>query len=136
MCTGLVSKGLSRRGCAQLAVGTGVALPLPGLSPIQVHLREWLARVSVAVEQGYARLAAGGDLTLCGVVARNGSSRSVGVVKGLGLRGGAYASSFAHDSHNLAVAGFRALERLVQLIHLGSPSHELRQPTGGRGLEA
>ncbi len=69
-----------------------------------------LARVSVVVEQGYARLAAGGDLTLCGVVARNGSSRSVGVVKGLGLRGGAYASSFAHDSHNLLVVGGDAAE--------------------------
>src|SRR5215831_16865628 len=35
----------------------------------------------------------------------------------------------AHDSYNLAAAGLRALERLVQLLHLRSPPDELREPT-------
>jgi len=69
-----------------------------------------LAQVPVKVERGYARLADGDGLSLSTVVARNGSSRSVGVVMGLGLREGAYASSFAHDSHNLLVVGREVAE--------------------------
>jgi adenine deaminase len=64
-----------------------------------------LARVPVEVEQGHLRFVLGDGLALCAVVARNGVTRSVGVVRELGLREGAYASSFAHDSHNLLVCG-------------------------------
>ena len=62
-----------------------------------------LERVPVRVLDGYAELEAA--LALVAVVARNGSSKSVGVVKDFGLRAGAVASTFAHDSHNLLVIG-------------------------------
>ena len=44
-------------------------------------------------------------LCLAAVIARNRSSQAVGIIKNLGLRSGAFASSFAHDSHNLLVVG-------------------------------
>ena len=62
-----------------------------------------LERVPVRVVDGYAELEAG--YALVAVVARDGSSRTVGVVKDFGLRAGAVASTFAHDSHNLLVVG-------------------------------
>ena len=46
-----------------------------------------------------------GDLSLIAVLARGGDSRFVGLMRGLGLRAGAVATSHAHDSHNLAVIG-------------------------------
>ncbi len=64
-----------------------------------------LARVRVRVENGFAQFVDDDSLALVAVIARDGSSKSVGVVKDLGLRAGAYASSFAHDSHNLLVVG-------------------------------
>ncbi len=67
-----------------------------------------LERIPVPPEA--ARFAAGEPLwdpalALVAVIARDSSSRSLGLVRGLGLREGAFASSFAHDSHNLLVAG-------------------------------
>jgi adenine deaminase len=67
-----------------------------------------LARVPVRVVDGCAELEAG--LALIAVVARDGSSKSVGVVKDFGLRAGAVASTFAHDSHNLLIVGREAAE--------------------------
>jgi adenine deaminase len=69
-----------------------------------------LERVRVRVENGFAQFADDDPLALVAVIARNGSSKSVGVVKDLGLRAGACASSFAHDSHNLLVVGRDAAE--------------------------
>ena len=64
-----------------------------------------LERVRVRVENGFAKFADDDALTLVAVIARDGSSHAIGVVKDLGLHAGAYASSFAHDSHNLLVVG-------------------------------
>jgi adenine deaminase len=68
-----------------------------------------LEHVPLILENGFpdwdAGGNAGGDLALIAVFARNGSSRCVGIVKDLGLRRGAYAASFTHDSHNLVAAG-------------------------------
>lgn len=64
-----------------------------------------LAQVCVPLQDGYAHLSRGDDLALVAVVARNGSSRSVGILKGFGLERGAIASTVAHDSHNLLVVG-------------------------------
>jgi adenine deaminase len=69
-----------------------------------------LERVRVRVENGFAQFADDDPFALVAVIARNGSSKSVGVVKDLGLNAGAYASSFAHDSHNLIVVGRDAAE--------------------------
>lgn len=46
-----------------------------------------------------------GDIAVVGVFARTGGSRSLGLLRGLGLREGAVATSFAHDTHNLLVVG-------------------------------
>lgn len=65
-----------------------------------------LARVPVRVENGYPKL--DDTLALVAVIARDGSSKSIGIIKDFGLRVGAVASSFAHDSHNLLVVGREA----------------------------
>jgi adenine deaminase len=62
-----------------------------------------LERVPLSIENGYPKL--GQALALVAVIARNRSSQSIGIVKNFGLREGAVASSFAHDSHNLLVVG-------------------------------
>ncbi len=59
----------------------------------------------VAMENGHPVLPDEGDLSLIAVLARGGGSRFVGLLRGLGLRAGAVATSHAHDSHNLAVIG-------------------------------
>lgn len=64
-----------------------------------------LERMSLTAEKGYAVFQEGDDLALGAVVSRNGAYHSVGIIKGLGMRRGAYASSFAHDSHNFVVIG-------------------------------
>ncbi|HIQ05675.1 MAG TPA: adenine deaminase [Anaerolineae bacterium] len=64
-----------------------------------------LERVVVQVAGGHVVLTERDDLALAAVFARNSSSHTVGLIKNLGLRTGAFASSFAHDSHNLLVIG-------------------------------
>ncbi len=68
------------------------------------------------------RLAAdpGRDLALLAVVERHhGTGRvGVGLVRGLGLKRGALASSVAHDSHNLVVAGADPQSMLTACRHL------------------
>lgn len=86
-----------------------------------------LARVPVRVVDGYAELKAG--LALVAVVARDGSSKSVGVVKDFGLRAGAVASTFAHDSHNLLVVGCNATE-------MAAAANAVREIGGGVALVA
>lgn len=59
----------------------------------------------VTIEHGVPILPADSDLSLIAVLARGGASRFVGLMRGLGLRTGAVATTHAHDSHNLAVIG-------------------------------
>jgi adenine deaminase len=62
-----------------------------------------LERILLRVEAGQPNLA--DALALVAIVARDGSSKSVGIIKDFGMNAGAVASSFAHDSHNLLVVG-------------------------------
>jgi len=64
-----------------------------------------LEELRLPLADGFPVWPEGEDLAAAAVFARNGSSRSVALVKNLGLGRGAYASSFAHDSHNLLVVG-------------------------------
>jgi adenine deaminase len=65
-----------------------------------------LAEIELEVAAGYPKFPPDEDLCLIGVVSRaNPSSRAMALLKGFGLRTGAYASSFAHDAHNLLVVG-------------------------------
>ena len=70
-----------------------------------------LERVPVQIEGGYPRL--DDTLALLAVIARDGSSKAVGIIKDFGLRAGAVASCFAHDSHNLIVVGHDANDMAI-----------------------
>jgi adenine deaminase len=61
----------------------------------------------VAFADGQPRLPLADDLTLLSVVPRHGQPHrpSLAVLAGLGLTAGAIATTIAHDSHNLIVAG-------------------------------
>lgn len=78
-----------------------------------------LEKIRVHVENGFVQFADEDDLALVAVIARDGSSKSVSVVKDLGLRIGAFASSFAHDSHNLLVVGRTADEMCLAANAVG-----------------
>jgi adenine deaminase len=59
----------------------------------------------IPLRDGYAVFEDGDALNLVAVVARDGSSRTVGIIKNTGIRRGAFATSLAHDSHNLLIVG-------------------------------
>jgi adenine deaminase len=71
-----------------------------------------LERVPIEVRSGRVAIEETEDCALVGVFARDRSSKHIGVIKGSGLRAGAFASSFAHDSHNLLVVG-RSIDEMV-----------------------
>jgi len=64
-----------------------------------------LEPVPVKIQAGHVVFQPQDNLALVAVFARDGSSHNVGIIKNTGLKTGAYASSFAHDSHNLLVIG-------------------------------
>ncbi|MBN2472163.1 MAG: adenine deaminase [Anaerolineae bacterium] len=65
-----------------------------------------LARRAIRLDETGAPVFERGDgLALVGVFARDGSSAALGFLQGAGLNAGAFASSLAHDSHNLFVIG-------------------------------
>ena len=85
------------------------------------------------------------DLLKMAVVERHGKGNSVGVafVRGFGLKDGAIASSVAHDSHNIVIAGANdadmrhALEAIVKMngglvvVHSGEILASLALPIAG-----
>lgn len=64
------------------------------------------------VHGGRLQLSPEGDLAYLAVVERHGrhGGRAFGIVRGLGLSRGAVATTYAHDSHNLAVMGCSPVE--------------------------
>ncbi|MDE2856310.1 MAG: amidohydrolase family protein [Chloroflexota bacterium] len=72
-----------------------------------------LEQVTVRLQEGHAQFAEGDGLALASVIARDESSRTVGLIANTGLRQGAWASSVAHDCHNLLVIG-RSPEAMAQ----------------------
>lgn len=74
------------------------------------------------VVDGRLQIPRDSDLALLAVVERHHGSGAVGLglVRGLGLRGGALASTVAHDAHNLVVAGTsaEAMVRAAQAVML------------------
>lgn len=71
-----------------------------------------LSQQSVPLRDGYAALAEGDGLSLVAVIARDRSSQAVGLIQRTNLRRGAFATSLAHDSHNLLVIG-REVDSMV-----------------------
>jgi adenine deaminase len=59
----------------------------------------------ITLKDGYAVFEDGDALNLVAVIARNGSGSTVGIVKNTGIERGAFATSLAHDSHNLLIIG-------------------------------
>ena len=64
-----------------------------------------LAEREIALRDGVPVFTAGDGLNLVAVFARDGSSRLLGFLQDAHLERGAFASSLAHDSHNLFVVG-------------------------------
>lgn len=71
-----------------------------------------LVQQPVQLRDGYAALVEGDGLNLVAVIARDRSSQAVGLLKHANLTRGAFATSLAHDSHNLLVIG-REVDSMV-----------------------
>ncbi len=100
----------------QLAAGPGEN-DVIGMVPYQLetlHLRETLP-------QKYGFFAPEGDYVKLCVAERHGRGGHVAVaaLKGFGLRGGAIATTVAHDSHNIIAAGDNDVDLLLAIRHLG-----------------
>ena len=72
-----------------------------------------LEQKTVLMQDGHALFQENDGLALASVIARDKSSRTVGLIANTGLRQGAWASSVAHDCHNLLVIG-RSPEAMAQ----------------------
>ena len=65
-----------------------------------------LEQITVSVDaDGYPIFAEGDGLAMASIISRDGSSHMVGIIKNTGLNAGAFASTVAHDCHNLLVIG-------------------------------
>ena len=103
-----------------------------GLLPDQI-ITEALA-VDPAVRGGEVVADPGRDLLKLAVVERHGKGGGIGLglVRGLGLRAGALASSVAHDSHNLIAAGVEDRDLLAALAAVRAAGGGLAVAAGGR----
>ncbi|MDE2638139.1 MAG: amidohydrolase family protein [Chloroflexota bacterium] len=72
-----------------------------------------LEQMTVRLHDGRAQFEDNDGLALASVIARDESSRTAGLIANTGLRQGAWASSVAHDCHNLLVIG-RSPEAMAQ----------------------
>jgi adenine deaminase len=103
-------RGLSPRSFALPAPGlpttnAGVRYPVIDVVPGQIITQHSVEEVRV--EEGHVVIDPGRDILKLAVVERHRGTGNVGVglVRGFGLRRGALASSYAHDSHNIVVVG-------------------------------
>ncbi len=64
-----------------------------------------LEQITVRLQAGHMQFQDDDGLALASVIARDESARTVGLIANTGLTQGAWASSVAHDSHNLLVIG-------------------------------
>ena len=78
-----------------------------------------LQQRTLRLRDGHAQLEADDGLALASVIARNESSRTVGLIANTGLSQGAWASSVAHDCHNLLVIGHSpdAMAEAANAVH-------------------
>jgi len=86
------------------------------LIPGQIVTKASLARP--AIKNGLAHADPGNDLVKLAVVERHRATGNIGLgfVRGLGLVKGALASTVAHDSHNLIIAGTNDQDMLTAAI--------------------
>ncbi|MCY3797937.1 MAG: amidohydrolase family protein [Chloroflexi bacterium] len=72
-----------------------------------------LEQMTMRLQDGRAQFEDNDELALASVIARDESSRTAGLIANTGLTRGAWASSVAHDCHNLLVIG-RSPEAMAQ----------------------
>ncbi|MEE8110790.1 MAG: adenine deaminase [bacterium] len=122
---------------------SGRTLRVIGVEPGQIVTRSLL--MEARVEDGLAVADVKRDILKMAVAERHGRTGQVGIgfVHGFGLKGGALASSVAHDSHNVVVAGvedddlragFRAVEEMqggLAVIRDGRAVAQLPLPIAG-----
>jgi adenine deaminase len=100
--------------------GETASLEVKVIEVIKNSLATGLNLMPFAVFQGELRSDPGKDVVKIAVIERHKGtgSYSLGFVKGLGLKKGAIASTVAHDSHNLIVAGSddESMARAVNLL--------------------
>jgi len=89
-----------------------------GLIPHQIVTKK--LELEVPVEGGFFKTAPAKDIAKLAVLERHNYTGNVGVglIKGLGLKKGAIASTVAHDSHNLVVAGIEDEDILLAVEEL------------------
>lgn len=102
---------------AMLALPVGAAAPVMEMLPYQLvtnHLVE-----AVPAENG--QFVPQGDYTKLAVVERHGKNGNVAVapLKGYGIKGGAIATTVAHDSHNIIAAGDNDRDLALAINRLG-----------------
>ena len=78
-----------------------------------------LEQTAVTLQAGHVQFHEDDGLALAAVIARDESSRTVGLIANTGLRQGAWASSVAHDCHNLLVIGRSpaAMAKAANAVH-------------------
>jgi adenine deaminase len=64
-----------------------------------------LETAEIEVRDGFPVFAEGDDLAITAILARDGETHFAGIIKGTGFKEGAFASTVAHDCHNLIVIG-------------------------------
>ena len=105
--------------------GDEFVIPAQGRKARIIELVEDQALTNCLVEEapiadGHVVSDADRDILRVFVVERHNATGNVGrgLIKGLGLKRGAIASSIAHDSHNVIVAGHSDDEIMLAVIHL------------------
>lgn len=97
-------------------------LQVIGVIPGQIITQRRIIPPRVDTRYGLVIADAQRDLAKLAVIERHRSTGNIGLgfVQGLGLQKGAMASSVAHDSHNLIVAGMNDNDMLIAARHVSS----------------
>jgi adenine deaminase len=130
-------RGLGPRSFALPAAGFpagehGVRYPVIEVVPGQIVTRHSVEEVRV--EDSHITADPERDILKLGVVERHRGTGNVGValVRGFGLRRGALASSYAHDSHNIVVVGTNDEDMLRAAVQVASLQGGLVVAVDGR----
>jgi adenine deaminase len=104
------------------SITTSSRLQVIGVIPGQIITQKRIIPAKVDKKYGGVVADAQRDLAKLAVIERHHKTGNVGLgfVQGLGLERGAMASSVAHDSHNLVVAGMNDNDMLIAVRYISS----------------
>ncbi len=113
---------------------TGPKARVIGIVPGQIITEHLI--LELAPQEGAFEADPAADIAKLAVVERHRGSGHVGLglVRGLRLKRGAIASTVAHDSHNLVVAGMNDADMLTAITALGAMNGGLAVVEGGKLL--